>query len=254
MITGASARGPLRAAESPAIAAAAPPVPLGRGCTAMLDAGGQHLGQRAGRRVDDDDALHAGGLARRARATAPSAGRRSRAAPSGLRAHAGALARREDQNYGRAHPGDAYSLTGGGAAERVGGQGLEPRFSGPKPDVLPLDDPPGDGGRIDPRRYGGAACGAARTPNLRNLRIAAQSSSHVDYAPRAHNCKHACTLWGEGDFGAQRRLRRRREYSRRAHRRLHRPARHRRLPRGARTPIQAPSSRVPERSRARSCA
>lgn len=24
----------------------------------------------------------------------------------------------------------------------AGGQGLEPRYSGPKPDVLPLDDPP----------------------------------------------------------------------------------------------------------------
>ncbi len=25
---------------------------------------------------------------------------------------------------------------------RAGGLGLEPRYSGPKPDVLPLDDPP----------------------------------------------------------------------------------------------------------------
>src|ERR1700730_10593582 len=29
-----------------------------------------------------------------------------------------------------------------GARRRTGGQGFEPRFSGPKPDVLPLDDPP----------------------------------------------------------------------------------------------------------------
>ena len=32
----------------------------------------------------------------------------------------------------------------------AGGQGFEPRFSGPKPDVLPLDDPPGGARSIDP--------------------------------------------------------------------------------------------------------
>ncbi len=29
----------------------------------------------------------------------------------------------------------------GGEAALTAGQGLEPRYSGPKPDVLPLDDP-----------------------------------------------------------------------------------------------------------------
>src|SRR5258707_10772221 len=40
------------------------------------------------------------------------------------------------------------------AGRKVGGQGLEPRFSGPKPDVLPLDDPPGVRGRIVAARTG----------------------------------------------------------------------------------------------------
>ena len=63
-----------------------------------------------------------------------------------LRAHARALARGEDQDGGRAHRADASShrraLARGVLASEAGGQGFEPRFSGPKPDVLPLDDPP----------------------------------------------------------------------------------------------------------------
>src|SRR3954449_5874135 len=58
----------------------------------------------------------------------------------------------------------------GRLGEAAGGQGFEPRFSGPKPDVLPLDDPPrADAARIvaatgaaadlvQGRRSCGAAC------------------------------------------------------------------------------------------------
>ena len=82
----------------------------------------------------------------------------------GLRAHARALAGGEDQDGWRAHLRDANRLpvhtrlpcrarepaprrsrarlAGGSHPSPAGGQGFEPRFSGPKPDVLPLDDPP----------------------------------------------------------------------------------------------------------------
>ncbi len=112
----------------------------------QLDAGRQHRLERARRRVDDE---HASGAGRERRAHRPQHHRQPAQLVQHLRrarAHPRALARGEDQDRRRAHAADASSPSrrapGAGRAAAAGGQGLEPRFSGPKPDVLPLDDPP----------------------------------------------------------------------------------------------------------------
>ncbi len=100
----------------------------------------------------------------------------------------------EDQDGRRAHTADA-KRSAARAPSRVGGQGLEPRFSGPKPDVLPLDDPPGARRRIVPQtpvRTGiDAPAGPAARPRSAPRRAA---RSHRGDASVSCTCKHSCTL------------------------------------------------------------
>lgn len=64
--------------------------------------------------------------------------------------------------------------------QMAGGQGLEPRFSGPKPDVLPLDDPPGWGEHMLPR-------GPVGTGYVAITRRSPASATIPD-APRGEEC------------------------------------------------------------------
>ena len=101
------------------------------------------------------------------------------------RAHARALARGEDQDGGSAHRRDASPLPRWRSRLRprrraavTGGQGLEPRFSGPKPDVLPLDDPPRG------PTWSAREPAAARARRRVDLRRAAQTLQRCRKGPR----------------------------------------------------------------------
>ena len=80
-------------------------------------------------------------------------------------------------------------------ASAAGGQGFEPRFSGPKPDVLPLDDPPKGRRRIDRgagrelrRRGETAAMPASPSPASIPARRADRENWGLGCAPRSRRC------------------------------------------------------------------
>ncbi len=140
------------ASSSATAAATAPPVPLATRLHRELDALGQQALQGALGRVDDDDVAGAGRRAPRARATCTIASPQISCSTLGVAERirvpcpaarittvAGAVIVRMLARTPRTAPGGERP-----ARPVAGGQGLEPRFSGPKPDVLPLDDPPRD--------------------------------------------------------------------------------------------------------------
>ena len=129
-------------ASSCAIAAAtAPPVPFGSRLHGELDALAAAPARARARASRRRRPARRRPRARRAPATAPSAARTARAGPSASRERMRVPwpAARIRTVGARSHRADASSPHLRGEA---GGQGFEPRFSGPKPDVLPLDDPP----------------------------------------------------------------------------------------------------------------
>src|SRR5439155_24102531 len=77
---------------------------------------------------------------------------------------------------------------------KAGGQGFEPRFSGPKPDVLPLDDPPKGGYILAARRTAfprpGARCRLQSTPFCAAGALAGGCKTSLIGGV----CKDACTL------------------------------------------------------------
>jgi uncharacterized protein YkwD len=75
---------------------------------------------------------------------------------------------------------------GGSRGLEVGGQGLEPRFSGPKPDVLPLDDPPAGKARIEPPAP--AETASARRVKVWKLTWAGKNACVIG------SCKYSFTL------------------------------------------------------------
>ena len=124
-----------------------------------LDALGQHRRERARRRVDDHHRCPPGGLGG---AHGPQHHRQAADLVQHLRelrAHARALARREDQDDGRAHPGDAIRSRGGSRRE-LGGRDSNPDSQDQNLMSCHWTTPQGWAGRIDPRR-------PPRAPNAR---------------------------------------------------------------------------------------
>ena len=172
------------APSSAAIAApTAPPVPFGRSWTASSTPSGS-TGSSA--RAGESTTTTRPAPAAQGGAHRPQHHREPAQLVQHLRrarAHARALAGGEDQDGRGAHGSEmllsSRADAGAARARRAGGQGLEPRFSGPKPDVLPLDDPPRGHARIIVAPSAGARRRAAAggSPAHAPVRASARSES-----------------------------------------------------------------------------
>ena len=137
---------------------------VGHRLNRQFDALRQHMLERPRRRVDDDHApAPAASAARTGHSTIGSPHRSCSTFGVRERIRVPWPAARIRTVGRHCRHANARSRDAMGPRAPAGGQGFEPRFSGPKPDVLPLDDPPR--GRHDHMTWTPGAPGLIDAPN-----------------------------------------------------------------------------------------